>query len=489
MTKTNALSSLEPKLVWQSFEELTKVPRPSKKEEKVLAFLKDWATKNKLQFKQDEAGNLVIKKPATKGMEKYATVALQGHVDMVCEKNSDVNFDFDKEPIQAYIDGDFVKAKGTTLGADNGIGVAMGMALLLSNDIAHPPIELLLTIDEETGLTGANRLATNMLDAKILMNIDSEEENAFTIGCAGGVNTIGKYLYNPESIPNESVTYKINIKGLLGGHSGINIHEGRANAIALLTRIVWKLVKKMNARIASFEAPGKHNAIPREASAVVMVKKAAINDFNIYMEECIERMSKEFKTKEPGLKIEYAKTANPKQVMEQESAKKFIDSLLVIPHGVFKMSPDIPGLVQTSTNLAVITLDEKEFTVITSQRSSLESEKVHLSHIVRTAMEFGGAEVEHSDGYPSWEPNVNSPILHIAEDVYKKVFKKAPEVMTIHAGLECGLIGEKYPGMDMISFGPNLFDVHTPSEKVQISSVQKIWNFLIELLKNVPVVK
>lgn len=489
MAKNTGLSSLEPKLVWQSFEELTKIPRPSKKEEKVLEFLKNWAKKNNLQFKQDEAGNLVIKKPATKGMENRIPVALQGHVDMVCEKNSDVEFDFDNDPIQAYVDGDFVKAKGTTLGADNGIGVAMGMAVMLSDNVAHPPLELLLTVDEETGLTGANRLATDMLDAKILMNIDSEEEDAFTIGCAGGVNTIGKYIYVADEVPDESVTYKISVKGLMGGHSGINIHEGRGNAIALLTRIVWKLVNKMNARIVSIDAPGKHNAIPREAFAVVMIKNAALKDFKNYVDECIERMGREYKTKEPDLKIEYKEVEKPSRVMEINAAKKFINSLLVIPHGVFRMSPDIPGLVQTSTNLAVVITSEKEITVLTSQRSSLESEKQHLANKVRASMELGGAEVESSDGYPSWEPNVNSQILHVSEEVYKKVFGKAPQIVAIHAGLECGLVGEKYPGMDMISFGPNLFDVHTPSEKVQISSVQKIWNFLIELLKNVPVKK
>jgi dipeptidase D len=489
MTKSSGLSNLEPKLVWQSFEELTKVPRPSKKEEKVLEFLKNWAKKHNLQFKQDEAGNLVIKKPATKGMEKRIPVALQGHVDMVCEKNSDVEFDFDNDPIQAYIDGDFVKAKGTTLGADNGIGVAMGMAVMLSDNVAHPPLELLLTVDEETGLTGANRLATDMLDAKILMNIDSEEEDAFTIGCAGGINTIGKYLYVADAVPDESVTYQISVKGLLGGHSGININEGRGNAIALLTRIVWKLVNKMNARIVSMDAPGKHNAIPREAFAVVMIKNAALNDFKLYVDECIERMAREYKTKEPNLTIEYKEVAKPSRVMELNFAKKFINSMLVIPHGVFRMSPDIPGLVQTSTNLAVVLTSEKEVTVLTSQRSSLESEKQHLANKVRASMELGGAEVESSDGYPSWEPNVNSPILHVSEEVYKKVFGKAPQIVAIHAGLECGLVGEKYPGMDMISFGPNLFDVHTPSEKVQISSVQKIWKFLLELLKNVPEMK
>lgn len=489
MAKTNnngGLSSLEPKLVWQYFEELTKIPRPSKKEEKVLAFLKKWAENNKFEYKQDAAGNLVIRKPATKGMENRLPVAIQGHVDMVCEKNSDVTFDFDNDPIQAYIDGDFVKAKGTTLGADNGIGVAMGMAAMTDKSVAHPPLELLLTVDEETGLTGANKLATDLLNAKILINLDSEEEDAFTIGCAGGINTIGRFKYISDELPTESVAYSLAVKGLMGGHSGINIHEGRGNAIALLVRILWKAIHKVNARVVEINAPGKHNAIPREAFATVLVKEAAVDDFLMYMNECKETFHKEYKTKEPNLVVEFQQVEMPKRVLEMNFAKKLIDSLLVCPHGVFRMSPDIPGLVQTSTNLAVVLTKEDEIYVLTSQRSSLESEKRHIANKVRAALELGGAEVETTDGYPAWEPNVNSQIVRLGAEVYEKMLGHAPRIEAIHAGLECGLIGEKYPGMDMISFGPNLFDVHTPFEKVQISSVEKIWKFLVELLKNIP---
>ncbi len=485
-TTGGGLSNLEPKLVWQSFEQLTKIPRPSKKEEKVLAFMKKWAEENKFEYKQDEVGNMVIRKPATKGMENRIPVAVQGHVDMVCEKNSDVEFDFDNDPIQAYIDGDFVKAKGTTLGADNGIGVAMGMAAMLDKNVAHPPLELLLTIDEETGLTGANKLATDLLNAKILINLDSEEEEAFTIGCAGGINTIAKFKYQADEVPSESITYNIAVKGLMGGHSGINIHEGRGNAIALLVRILWKAIHKVNARIVSINAPGKHNAIPREAFATVMIKEAAQDDFVKYMEESREIFAKEYKTKEPNLVVEYAKTEAPSRVLELNFAKKLIDSLLVCPHGVFRMSPDIPGLVQTSTNLAVVLTQDDEIYVLTSQRSSIESEKRHIANKVRAALELGGAEVTSTDGYPAWEPNVNSEIVKLGAEIYKKMMGHAPRIEAIHAGLECGLVGEKYPGMDMISFGPNLFDVHTPFEKVQISSVEKIWKFFIELLKNIP---
>jgi len=483
-TNNGSLANLEPKLVWQSFEQLTKIPRPSKKEEKILEFFKKWATDNNFEYQQDEAGNLVIRKPATKGMENRVPVAVQGHVDMVCEKNSDVDFDFDNDPIQAYVDGDFVKARGTTLGADNGIGVAMGMAAMLDKNVAHPPLELLLTVDEETGLTGANRLATNLLHSKILINLDSEEEDAFTIGCAGGINTIGKFKYIADEVPSESITYNIAVKGLMGGHSGINIHEGRGNAIALLIRILWKAIHKVNARIVSINAPGKHNAIPREAFATIMIKEAAKDDFVGYIEECREIFQKEYKTKEPNLTVEYNLIGAPNRVMEMNFAKKLIDSLLVCPHGVFRMSPDIPGLVQTSTNLAVVLTQDDEITVLTSQRSSLESEKRHLANKVRAALELGGAEVTNTDGYPAWEPNIKSEIVNLAAKIYEKNIGKAPRIEAIHAGLECGLIGEKYPGMDMISFGPNLFDVHTPSEKVQISSVQKIWKFFVELLNN-----
>lgn len=485
-TNNGGLSSLEPKLVWQSFEELTKIPRPSKKEEKVLDFLKKWAEQHNFEYKQDAVGNMVIRKPATKGMENRVPVSIQGHIDMVCEKNSDVEFDFDNDAIQAFIDGDYVKAKGTTLGADNGIGVAMGMAVMLDKNVAHPPLELLLTVDEETGLTGANKLATDLLTSKILINLDSEEEEAFTIGCAGGINTIGKFRYISDKLPTESVTYNLAVKGLMGGHSGINIHEGRGNAIALLIRILWKAIHKVNARVVSINAPGKHNAIPREAFATVMVKEAAEVDFIKYMEECREILTKEYKTKEPNLVLEFEKTTAPTRVLEMHFSRKLVDSLLVCPHGVFRMSPDIPGLVQTSTNLAVVLTNEEEIYVLTSQRSSIETEKRHIANKVRAALELGGAEVTSTDGYPAWEPNVNSEIVKIGAKVYEKMMGHPPRIEAIHAGLECGLIGEKYPGMDMISFGPNLFDVHTPSEKVQISSVEKIWKFLVELLKNIP---
>ncbi|MEN6511211.1 MAG: aminoacyl-histidine dipeptidase [Chloroherpetonaceae bacterium] len=481
-----SLSQLEPKAVWENFEQLTKIPRPSKKEGKVLAYLADWAKKNNLEYKQDAAGNIVIKKPATKGMENLTPVALQGHVDMVCESNSGVVIDFDNDPIDAYVDGDFVKAKGTTLGADNGIGVAMGLAILASKDIPHPPIELLCTIDEETGLTGANRLEKDMLNAKILLNLDSEVEGAFTIGCAGGVNTFGSYDYKADAVPTEAKTFQITVTGCQGGHSGLNISDERANAIVMLSRIILRLTRKVNARLVSFDAPGKHNAIPREAKATVMIKNVALSDFKSYLDDCNNVIIKEYISVEPKLRIFYEEVATPKRVLSISAQKKFIESLFVIPHGVYRWSPDIPELVQTSTNLAIVETNSDKITVLTSQRSSVESEKIFLATKVRLAMELGDAFTTFEGGYPAWEPNVNSKILKIATNLYKKMNNKEAKVEAIHAGLECGIIGEKYPGMEMLSFGPNLFDVHTPNEKVQISSVQNIWKYLLELLKNIP---
>ena len=485
MSKTS-LSQLEPKAVWENFEQLTKIPRPSKKEGKVLAYLIDWAKKHNLEYKQDAAGNIVIKKPATKGMENRATVALQGHVDMVCEKNSDVKIDFDNDPIEAFVDGDYVKANGTTLGADNGIGVSMALAVLASNDIPHPAIEAIFTIDEETGLTGANRLGTDLLKAKILLNLDSEIEGAFTIGCAGGVNTKGEYDYIPDTVPSESKTFQITVTGCRGGHSGLNISEERANAVVMLSRIILRLTRKVNARLVSFDAPGKHNAIPREAKATVVIKNVALDDFHSYLDDCNNVIVQEYISVEPDLRIFYKEIPTPKRVMSIESQRKFVDSLIVIPHGIFRWSPDIPELVQTSTNLAIVETNDDKITVLTSQRSSVESEKIFLATKVRLAMELGDAFTTYSEGYPAWTPNVKSNILKIATDVYKKMYNKEAKVEAIHAGLECGIIGEKYPGMEMLSFGPNLFDVHTPAEKVQISSVKNVWEYFLELLKNIP---
>lgn len=480
------LGNLEPQIVWDIFEQITQIPRPSKKEDKIVAFAIDFAKSHNLEFKQDKLGNVVIKKHSTPGMENRKTVVIQGHLDMVCEKNADVEHDFLNDPLQPYVDGDWVKAKGTTLGADNGIGVAMGLALLASNNVAHPNLEVLLTLDEETGLTGAQQLGTDLLDAQILINLDSEEDGTFIIGCAGGTNTSGTFFYDAQPAPPNSIAYKISLTGLLGGHSGLEIHDGRGNAIKLLNRFLWNLSKHIQFNLASFDGGNAHNAIPREAFARVTFNSGDEVRFHKFSEDFRQTITKEWKTKEPSISLTYEKTELPERVINSEIQKNLLNAIYSLPHGVIRFSPDVKGLVQTSTNLAVISTTQHSIHVLTSQRSSVESEKFDIANNVRVVFEMAGALPEHGSGYPSWQPNINSPILDVAKNTYKEMFGSEPKIEIIHAGLECGLIGEKYPGMDMISFGPTLKDVHSPAERVQISTVNKCWNFLLEVLKNTP---
>ncbi|MBM2813242.1 MAG: Aminoacylhistidine dipeptidase [Ignavibacteria bacterium] len=482
----NVLSGLKPQLVWEIFENILSHPHPSKKEEKLAAYILNFAAERSLETKRDKSGNIVIRKPATAGMENRKPVVIQGHIDMVCEKNSDVEFDFDNDPIQPWIDGDWVRAKGTTLGADNGIGVAMGMALLASHDIPHPGLELLCTLDEETGLTGAIQLETGMLNAEVLINLDSEEDGAFTIGCAGGQNTAASFKYQGAPIPADSVAFEIVLKGLKGGHSGIEIHDGRGNALKLMNRLLWDLTHKYNIRLSSFFGGNKHNAIPRECFATIVVAKAAESDVLDYINKYSEIMTSEWISKEPNILISSKATTMPARIMDVDFQKRFLNSMYSAPHGVIRMSPDIPGLVQTSTNLAILETRSDDMYVLTSQRSSVETEKYDIANMVRSCFELGGAEVTFGEGYPGWQPNVNSPILKVAINVFKDMYGKEPKIEAIHAGLECGLVGEKYPGMDMLSFGPNLKDVHSPDEKIQISTVDKCWNLLLSILLNIP---
>ncbi len=480
------LGGLQPKPVWDIFEEICKYPRPSKKEEKIAAYILKFAEDLNLEVKKDALGNFVIKKPATPGMENRKTVVVQGHIDMVCEKNSDVEFDFDNDPIQPWIDGDWVKAKGTTLGADNGIGVAMGMAVLQSKDLQHPPFEVLCTLDEETGLTGAMQLGTDLLDADILINLDSEEDGAFTIGCAGGLNTAGHYKYEADTVPGESVAYNIAVKGLKGGHSGIEIHDGRGNSLKFLNRLLYHLTRKFNIRLVSFDGGNKHNAIPREAFATVVVSSAATADLEKFIAEHDKVVKSEWISKEPNVSISAKKTEMPSRVMTSQMQTNLLNSFYAMPHGPIRMSPDIDDLVQTSTNFAIVETREDEVYVLTSQRSSVETEKGFMEDMVTAALEAGGANVTSGDGYPAWQPNVKSEILNLAKDIFTKEFGKAPKIEAIHAGLECGLVGEKYPGMDMLSFGPTLKEVHSPDEMIQISTVQNCWKLLIAILANIP---
>lgn len=481
------LAGLEPQIVWDIFEEITKVPRPSKKEEKIAAWIINFAKEHNLAWKTDKLGNIVIKKPASPGMENRKGVVIQGHIDMVCEKNADVVHDFNTDPLDIFVDGDWVKARGTTLGADNGIGVAMGLAVMQSNNVAHPAMEILCTLDEETGLTGAIRLGTDLLDGEILINLDSEEDGAFTIGCAGGTNTSATFYYEEDAVPAGHTAFEIAVKGLQGGHSGIEIHDGRANAIKLLNRILWNMGKKFDFRVSSIKAGSAHNAIPREAFALVTVAKEHESQFLMKVKDVNETFRKEWLSKEPNIQIFATPKEMPGKVMTKCFQKRLTNTLFAAPHGPLRFSPDIAGLVQTSTNLATVETNDMEVYVLTSQRSSVESEKKDMANMVRSAFELGGAVVKHGDGYPAWQPNVKSVIVNLAKDLYTQKYGKEPKIEAIHAGLECGLIGEKYPGMDMISFGPTLKDVHSPDEKVQISAVAKCWDFLLELLKNIPV--
>lgn len=482
----NVLSGLEPKIVWEFFEEILQHPHPSKKEEKLANYLKGWAKDNNYEIQEDAIGNFVIRKPATPGMEDRKPIVIQGHIDMVCEKNSDVEFDFENDAIQPYIDGDWVKAKGTTLGADNGLGIAMGMAIM-NGDIPHPDMELLCTLDEETGLTGAMQLGTELLKGDILINLDSEEDGHFTIGCAGGQNTSGTFFYEQDAIPgSHSKHYKIGVKGCMGGHSGIEIHDGRANALKLLNRLLWDLTKKFDIRLSSLNAGSAHNAIPREAFAIITAP-ADNEHFNMtkFIEDFDKMLKEEWQSKEKNIEV-ICENSKADKVMSKDFQKRLIDSLYLMPHGPERYSPDIEGLVQTSTNLAKIETRANELFVLTSQRSSVESEKTDMANVVRTSIEVGGGVAKHGDGYPAWEPNMDSPILKTAIKIFEEIFDKEPVIEAIHAGLECGLIGEKYPHMDMLSFGPNLADVHSPDEKVQISTVQNCWKLLVEVIKNTP---
>lgn len=480
------LAALEPKAVWTIFEEICQIPRPSKKEEKIAAWVLEFAKKHNLESQKDSLGNIVLRKPATAGMENRKPVVIQGHLDMVCEKNKDVTFDFDKDAIQPWIDGDWVKARGTTLGADNGIGVAMGLALMAANDIPHPPLEVLCTLDEETGLTGAMKLGKDMLKAKVLINLDSEEDGAFTIGCAGGQNTSGVFKFDGDAVPGSTVAYEVAVKGLRGGHSGIEIHDGRGNAINLLTRLLWKMSRELGIRLASFDSGNAHNAIPREGHAIITVPSDKENEFLSLIGAYDKTYKAEYASKEPGVAVAAEKTDAPKRVMTADFQRRFLNAFYAMPHGVIRMNPDIEGLVQTSTNFAMVRTRENDIFVLTSQRSSVATEITDISTMVRAALELGGAEVKHEDGYPAWQPNVKSPILKTAREVFENVFGKEPVIEAIHAGLECGIVGEKYPGMDMLSFGPTLKEVHSPDEKIQVSTVKNCWNLLLEILKNVP---
>lgn len=481
------IKDLKPSIIWDYFYEITQIPRPSKKEDKIIAYLLSFAQKHNLEVKKDNIGNVVITKPATKGKESLPTVILQGHVDMVCEKNKGTEHNFETDPIQTYIDGDWVKAKGTTLGADNGMGVAAALAILASNDIEHGKLECLFTVDEETGLTGAYALEKDFLHGDILINLDTEEEGQLYIGCAGGKGTTATFSYKRDKTPTGYFWFRVDVKGLNGGHSGSEIDKGLGNANKILTRFLWSLARKYNIALAEIDGGNLHNAIAREAHAVAGVpytyKENVAVDLNIFLAEIEE----ELKKADPNVSMIIESTDEPTFIIDNDTTNNLLNALYACPHGVLNMSLDMEGLVETSTNLASIKMKEDNTIVIgTSQRSSSESLKENAANMVNAVFTLAKAEVKHSAGYPGWKPNPNSKILNIAIDSYKKLFDKEPEVKAIHAGLECGLFLEKYPHLDMLSFGPTITDAHSPAEQVNIESVAKWWDLLLDVLKNIP---
>lgn len=479
---------LKPTGVFRFFEEICQIPRPSKHEEKIIAYLHEFGKKYSLKTTTDACGNVLLEKPATPGMENRKTVVLQAHMDMVPDKRKDVKHDFLKDPIETWIDGEWLKAKGTTLGADNGIGVATGLAVLADDSIEHGPIECLFTRDEETGLTGAFELQEGFVHGDILINLDSEDEGEIFIGCAGGVDSVGTFNYQDVEVPADYYACRIEVKGLLGGHSGDDIHRGRVNAIKILTRFLTKAAKQYHIYLCEIGGGSLHNAIPAVAHAVVALPEADKHNLRALLNVFTAAVQAESNVTDPGLEIIMDSVATPKTAIDCDSAKRICQTLYALPHGVFCMSQDVPGLVETSTNLATVKMDAAAHHIIigTSQRSSTESSKEDIATMVRTVLEMGGAEVTHGDGYPGWKPNPHSEILTIAVDSYKRLFGKEPAVKAIHAGLECGLFLDKYPQLDMISFGPTLRGVHTPDERMLIPTVDLYWRHLLDILKNIP---
>ncbi|MCP3930136.1 MAG: aminoacyl-histidine dipeptidase [Bacteroidetes bacterium] len=481
-----SIRTLEPNALWNNFADLNEVPRGSKKEARVIVFMKKFGESLGLDTMVDDIGNVVIKKPATIGMENRRTVVLQSHIDMVHQKNADTDFDFDNEGIRSYIDDDWVKAEGTTLGADNGIGVASIMTILASKDIPHPAIEGLFTIDEEQGMTGAQNMGENLIEGKILLNLDTEDDDELCIGCAGGVDTNTLMTYKQRAIKPNSVAYKISFTGLKGGHSGMEIHLGRGNSNKLMTRLLYKMRKSFGMRLVDFDGGSLRNAIPREAFATVVVRKTKKADFIEEFNERVADISREYKSVEPDLKIVIEKVELPTLRMSRKVQEKILTALHAAHNGVFRWSPDIPDLVETSSSLARVIIKDGTFVTQSMQRSSIESGKWDVAHTVGSAFESIGANVEYKGSYPGWAPNTNSPILKTMEDLYKSMFDEKPSVAACHAGLECGIILDQYPGLDTISFGPTIRHPHSPDEKVNIPSVQKYWKFLLATLESIP---
>ncbi len=482
------IRNLEPKVLWNQFANLNAVPRPSKKEDRVIAFMKDFGNQLGLETFEDAIRNVIIKKPATPGMENRKPVVLQGHLDMVHQKNADTQFDFDTQGIDMYVDGDWVRARGTTLGADNGLGVAAIMAILESKDIPHPAIEALFTIDEETGMTGALNLKGGILQGQILLNLDTEEDDEIDIGCAGGIDVTATAEFDEEDTPEGSVGYTITVKGLNGGHSGMDIHKGLGNANKIMNRLLFDGFDNFGLQIASIQGGSLRNAIPRESVAKVIIAEVYDEAFVFDMQQIVNEIKSELKSTEPNLEIGFEKMeVTPSKVMPSIAQFYFVRAMYTAHNGVYRMSADFDNLVETSNNIAKVDLANGQLSVQCLTRSSVESAKMDLANALRSAFELMGCEVEFSGSYPGWTPNSQSEILDVLTSIYEKQNKEKAKVVACHAGLECGILGANYPEMDMISFGPTIHGAHSPDERASISSAQKFWKFLVEILASIPV--
>lgn len=482
------IRQLEPKSLWNHFADLNAVPRPSKHEELVIEFIKQFGEKLNLPTYIDEVGNVIIKKPATSGMEKLETVVLQSHLDMVHQKNASTQFDFATQGIEMYVDGDWVKANGTTLGADNGIGVASIMTLLESEDIPHPAIEALFTIDEETGMTGALSLKGGLLEGKFMLNLDTEDDHELTIGCAGGVDVTANGSYT-EKTPQGDTAFRLMLKGLTGGHSGMDIHRGRGNANKLMNRLLYLLSQDVNIELASIDGGSLRNAIPRESVTILVIKNSDSTIFNTIVKTFADIVKEEYRTTDPGLTVVVESTALPKTVLDAEFQKRLLNAIYTCPNGIYRMSPDMAGLVQTSNNLARVLVASGNCQLQCLTRSSVNTEKTDLQLAITSAFNLAGLSVTTAGSYPGWTPEPSSALVTLMSSLYKERFGEEANVSACHAGLECGILGTNYPGMQMISFGPNILGAHSPDERVQISSVQKYWGFLLETLKRIPAKK
>lgn len=482
----NNVREQNPIELWNNFADLNAVPRASKKEERVIEFMMNFGKNLGLETYKDEVGNVIIKKPASAGMENKVVVALQSHLDMVHQKNASTNFDFDAQGIDMFVEGDWIKANGTTLGADNGIGVASIMTILASKTIAHPPIEALFTIDEETGMTGALGLKGGLLEGKILLNLDTEDDHELTIGCAGGIDVTGSRHYSKKTVTEGSIGLEIVVKGLTGGHSGMDIHLGRGNANKLMNRLLIEIHKEIHFEIASIDGGGLRNAIPRESRVNLAVIGDLKSQFIIKAKEIEAVFKSEYRITDPNLQVEINEIACPELVMEKQFQIHLLQVIHVLPNGIFRMTPGIEGLVQSSNNVSRILVKDGDLSIQCLTRSSVDSEKMDLAAMIESAFHLLGAVTEKKGSYPGWTPQPDAAIVKLMSDLYKEVFGSEPVVNACHAGLECGILGTNYPGMQMISFGPNIRGAHSPDERVQISSVQKYWKFLLTTLQRIP---